>query len=83
MIPLLQEEVKKISTQLEAVQSIPWLKMDAALYAAEELSMMKQERTTMSRQMDAAKQNVMTLVDVVKETKELSSQLFEAAMRYP
>ena len=57
--------------------------MDAALYAAEELSMMKQERTTMSRQMDAAKQNVMTLVDVVKETKELSSQLFEAAMRYP
>ena len=43
-IPLLQEDVKKISTQLEAVQTLSWLLMDAALYEAKKLSMMKQER---------------------------------------
>ena len=51
--------------------------MDAALYAAKKLSMMKQERTNKSRQMDAAKQNAML------ETKELPVQQFEAAMRCP
>ena len=80
-IPLLQEDTKKISTLLEAVQKLSWLKMDAALYEAKKLSMMKQERTKlMTRQMVAAKQNLM-LMDVVKVTKELSRQQFEAAMR--
>ena len=62
---------------------ISWLKMYAALYEDEELSMMEQERTNKSMQMDAAKQNAMELEDVVKKTQELSIQQFEAAKRCP
>ena len=83
MIPLLQEEVEKFSTQLEAVPRISLLKMDAALYEAKKLSMMKQERTNKSRQIDAARQNMMQLVDMVKETKECSIQQFQAAKLCP
>ena len=83
MFPLLQEEVEKISTLLEAVQKKSWLKMDAALYEAKKLSMTKQDVTKqMTTQMAAARQNAM-LVDVVKRTQELSSQQFEAVKRYP
>ena len=83
IIPLLQEGVEKISTQLEAVQRISLPKMDVALHVAKELSKMREDGTKlMSRQMDAAKQDEM-LVDVVKETQELSSQQSEAAKRCP
>ena len=77
MIPLLQADVMKISTLLEAVQKQSWLKMDVALYAAKKLSTKKQERTNKPLQMGAAMQNVML------ETKELSIQQFKAAKRCP
>ena len=65
MIPLLQEEVEKIFTQLEAVLMMSWLMLEAALYAAVELSIPSPDMTKMSTQLDAAKQDEMPLVDVV------------------
>ena len=65
MIPLLQAEVKMISTLLEAVKKLFWLTMDVAMYAAVELSIPSPDMTKMSTQLDAAKQDEMPLVDVV------------------
>ena len=56
------------------------LMMDVALHTAKELSMLMPDLT---KQLDATKQNMTELVDVVAETKELSIQLFEAVTRCP
>ena len=66
MIPLLEEDITEISMHMDAVQRTSLPKMDVALHAAKELSMRREDGTKQkSRQMDAARQNEMTLVDMV------------------
>ena len=66
MMPLLQEDAKKISTLLEAVKELFVLMKDVALFVAKDISKRKPDLTKQrSKQMDAAKQDKMQLVDVV------------------
>ena len=82
MTPLLEEDIMMISMQMDAVEKLSV--KDVALCEAKEMSkLMPDETKQMSKQLDAARQNMMQLVDKVKETKELSSQRFEAATRCP
>ena len=84
MIPLLEENIMMISMQMDAVEKLSVLTKDVALCEAKEMSKLMPDKTKQkSMQMDAAKQNVTELVDMVKETQELSIQRFEAAMRCP
>ena len=69
MIPLLEVDIKRISMKLEAVEKLFVQMTDVTLCAVQKLSMLLPDKTKqLSKQLDAAKQNMMELVDVVKQT---------------
>ena len=69
MSPLLEEDIKKLSMHMDAVQELSVLTTDVALYVVQKLSLLLPDKTKqLSKQLDAAKQNMTELVDMVKET---------------